>query len=217
MWRNTFAYGNRLLLDFDSEDDFTQALENGQAISTPGEFGRLVSVTAQGANLGATVFDSTPGGPNGDSVDGDMLVGKGNILMLQDSGHPAESRLGFFDVPLDDPDGGDLVFAFTHAVTPLGVVLIDLDPPPNQGASVTLSDQSGATRVYSVPPGWTGTFGSVSGRKLDLTTLAPQVGNAPGFKLATASEQSGFVPERVERIVVHLTGAGALDDLEFEQ
>jgi hypothetical protein len=134
--------------------------------------------------------------------------------VLQDSAHAAQSTPGFFDTPLADPDGGDFVFEFLERAEPRSISLIDLDPPPNDGASVILTDEHGATRTYTVPPGWTGTFGSQPGWKtLDLTTLADQVGNPPGFRLATASETAGYCADRVSTMVVHLTGFGAIDDL----
>lgn len=85
---------------------------------------------------------------------------------------------------------------------------------PNQGASVTLVDEAERTRIYAVEPGWTGPFGDAGPHALDLTTLAPQLGNGTP-RLATASETPGFEATRVVRIVVHLTGFGAIDDLTF--
>jgi len=206
--------GECFTFEFETEDDLVTPLGNGQSITTPPEFGLLLRISSSGPNLGVTTFDSTPGGPNGGTADTDMLIDKGNILMLQDSTLPAQSVPGFFDTPLDDPDGGDFVFEFTSPAQPTRIALIDLDPPPNGGASVILSDENGATRTYTVPPGWTGSFLSVPGWKtLDLTTLANQVGNAPGFRLATASETPGYLSNRVVGMVVHLPGFGAVDDL----
>jgi hypothetical protein len=99
-------------------------------------------------------------------------------------------------------------------VNPRSVLLADINPPPNQGASVTLVDEAGGTRVYDVEPGWTGTYGNAGPHKLDLTTLAPQPGNGTP-RLARAVETPGFLQDRVVKIVVHMTGYGALDELEF--
>jgi hypothetical protein len=201
-------------LDFETEDDFSTPLGNGQTITTPPEFGRLVRISSAGANLGCTTFDSTPGGPNDPSIDADMLVGHGNMLLLQDNRLSHQTVPGFFDRITDDPDGGDMIFDFTSPVDPKSLLLADIDPPPNLGASVTLTDGSGRHRVYAVQPGWTGTWGVGGPWRLDLTTLLPQPGNGtPRF--ATATEDSGFAQTDVVRLVVHLTGFGALDEIVF--
>jgi hypothetical protein len=203
------------VLDFETEDDFATPLANGQTVTTPPEFGRLVRISSAGANLGAATFDSTPGGPNDPSINSDMLIGHGNLLLLQDSARPGVSA-GAFTTPTDDPDGGDLIFDFTSPVDPFSILLADINPPPNQGAAVTLIDENGLTRVYAIDPGWTGTYGNAGPHKLDLTTLDPQPGNGtPRF--ARATEEPGFVQNRVTRLVVHLTGYGAIDELTFCQ
>ncbi|MSR62714.1 MAG: hypothetical protein EXS08_09765 [Planctomycetes bacterium] len=205
-------------LDFGTEDDFLTPIGDGQTLTTPPEFGVMVSVAGTGSNLGLTAFDSTPGGPNSGTSDPDMLIGKGNILMLQDNAQPTQTVSGFFDTPIDDPNGGDMVFDFTLPSSPRGVALIDIDPEPNQGCSVILTDGNGKTRTYAVQPGWTGSFHSAPGwKRLDLTTLSNQAGNAPGFRQATVSQMAGYDPDNVVRMVVHLTGFGAIDDLEFCQ
>jgi hypothetical protein len=202
-----------VLLDFETEDDFATPLGNGQVIDS--EFGDLVVISGAGANAGPTTFDTTPGGPNDPALNDDMLIGHGNVLLLEDDWYGwAQSVPGFFDVVTDDPDGGDLILDFTAPVNPRSVLLADVNPPPNQGASVTLVDEAGGTRVYSIEPGWTGTYGDAGPHKLDLTTLAPQPGNGTP-RLATAVETPGFLQDRVVEIVVHMTGYGALDELEF--
>lgn len=205
---------NLHVLDFENEDDGSTRLGDGQAISTPPEFGRLVSISSAGANLGATTFDSTPGGPNDPSINSDMLIGQGNVLLLQDNAHPTQSPAGFFTDPTDDPNGGDLIFDFAAPVDPRSILLADINPPPNRGASVSLFDESGGTRVYSVDPGWTGTYGNAGPWRLDLTTLAPQPGNGTP-RWANAVETPGFLQQRVVKVVVHLTGVGAIDELTF--
>jgi hypothetical protein len=201
-------------LDFETEDDFVTELGNGQALSTPPEFGNLVRISSAGANAGPAIFDSTPGGPNDPSINDDMLVGHGNMLLLQDNRLSAQTVPGFFDRVTDDFDGGDLIFDFTSPVDPRSLLLADINPPPNRGASVTLIDEANRTRVYTVQPGWTGTYGNAGPHKLDLTTLAAQAGNGTP-RLATAAETKGFLQDRVVRIVVHMTGYGAMDELEF--
>jgi hypothetical protein len=201
-------------LDFETEDDFETPLVNGQTISTPPEFGRLVHISTNGANLGAAIFDSTPGGPNDPSVNDDMLVGHGNMLVLQDSSRPQQSPSGFFTTVTDDPDGGEFVFDFLDPVDPKSILLADINPPPNRGAIVTLIDTGNLARTYFVEPGWTGTYGDAGPWRLDLTTVLPQPGNGtPRF--ARAQEVDGFRQDQVLRIVVQMTGYGAIDELVF--
>jgi len=201
-------------LDFENEDDFATPLANGQHIAAPDEFGRMVVVSAAGANLGPATFDSTPGGPNDPSLNSDMLVGHGNLLLLQSDLYPRQDAPGLFRQPTDDPDGGDLIFDFLAPVDPRSLLLADINPPPNRGASVTLTDENGLTRVYAIDPGWTGTYGNAGPWRLDLSTLKPQPGNGTP-RWARATEDAGFLQARVERIVVHLTGYGAIDELVF--
>jgi hypothetical protein len=212
-WGCLAASCTTYLLDFQTEDDLVTPLGNGQAIDS--EFGDLVVISSTGANAGPAIFDTTPGGPNDPALNDDMLIGHGNVLLLEDDWYGwAQSVPGFFDVVTDDPHGGELVFAFTAPVDPRGILLADINPAPNLGARVTLRDEGGRTRVYDVAPGWTGTYGDAGPHRLDLTTLAPQPGNGtPG--LATATESSGFLQARVVEIVVLLTGFGAVDELEF--
>lgn len=203
------------VLDFETEDDGTTPLVNGQSIGTPPEFGRLVTISGAGPNLGPVAFDSTPGGPNDPSINSDMLVGHGNLLLLQDSARPRQSG-GVFATPTDDPQGGEMIFDFLAPIDPRSLLLADINPPPNLGAVVSLFDEGGLTRVYAIEPGWTGTYGNAGPHRLDLTTLLPQPGNGtPRF--ARATEAPGFRQERVVKLVVHMTGYGALDELTFCQ
>lgn len=201
-------------LDFETEDDFATPLGNGQHIAEPDEFGRMVRVSGAGSNLGPATFDSTPGGPNDPSLNSDMLIGHGNLLLLQSDLYPRQDTAGVFRQPTDDPDGGDILFDFIAPVDPRSLLLADINPPPNRGASVTLIDENGLTRVYAIDPGWTGTYGNAGPWQLDLTTLKPQPGNGTP-RWARATEQEGFLQARVVRIVVHLTGYGAIDELVF--
>jgi len=215
LWRNTFVYGGRYVMPFQTEDDYTSALVNGQDLATPQEFGRLFSLSSSGANAGAAIFDSTPLGPNDPSQDRDLLVGLGNLLILQNSQAAGQGVPGVFDRPNDDQDGGTLTFDFPDPVEPESVVLVDIDAGNEQASAVTLTDVAGATRVFTVPPRWTEDLlldGPPGWRRLDLTTLDPQ----PGFlSTATASESAGFDRRNVIRIDVHLGSSGAVDDLTF--
>jgi len=215
LWRLTLD--GIATVDFESRDDLLTPLVNGQDLSSPPELGRSLALASSGANLGPAVFDSTPLGPNDPSQDLDLLVGRGNLLYLQNSVVPQQTLPGIFDRPNDDQDGGTFSLTFLHGgVAPLSVVLVDIDLGGNQMARVTLSDTAGRTRVYAVPGGWTGDLvadGTPGFRTLDLATLAPQ----PGFAAsATASESPGFDGTRVIRLEVVLGSSGAVDDLRWD-
>lgn len=207
-------------LTFETQDDFTPVfsgtpLTNGQDISTPPEFGVEVSITSAGANSGAAIFESTPGGDNDPGPDRDLLVGLGNILILQNNLAATQTIPGFFDVPNDDTQGGDLYFDFPGPVECKHIDLIDIDEEESLGATVTLLDVGGKTRVYTTPIGWTEDIlndGPPGFRTLDLTTLAPQ----PGFTgSATAVEDPGFDPKSVVKMTVTFGGSQAMDNFCF--
>jgi len=205
-----------IVLDFETEDDFTTPLVNGQSISTPPEFGNLVSITTAGLNsLGPAIFDSSFAGPNLSGPDADLIVGLGNILILQDSENPTQTVPDIFDVPNDEDAGGSLIFSFTNPVRLLSLVLIDINGE-NQDVFMTLTDIAGATRNYAVPSHWTFDIareGPLGYDTLDLTTLAPQVGE--GGSSATASESASFNPNAVIRLNVEFSGSAGLDNLTF--
>jgi len=202
-------------LTFDSEDDGVTPLVNGQDISSPPEFGIEVSISAAGANAGAAIFDSTPGGPNDPGPDNDLLVGLGNILCLQNDLFATQTVAGIFDTPNDDTNGGDLFFDFPGPVTCHFIDLIDVDEEEVTGVTLTLLDTNGKTRVYTVPPSWTEDLlndGPPGFRTLDLESLLPQ----PGFAaVATAVEDAGFDPELVIQLHINLGGAQDVDNLCF--
>jgi len=212
------------LLDFETEDDFTTPLVNGQDLSTPPEFGVLISLSsAQPASgpphFGPAAFDSTPGGPNR-FVDPDLLVNQGNLLILQENA--TQPTPGIFALPDDAANGGTLIFDFTgfdviEKVTPLALDLVDIDSGSPGPTFVILTDVLGGQRTYTVPGGWTRdiTFQGQPGvGTLDLTTLAPQ----PGYLAqATANETLDFIAGEVVRLEVELGGSGAVDNLAFER
>jgi len=212
-----------VMLAFETEDDGTPttpatALADGQDISTPPEFGTEVAITSAGLNAGAAIFDSTPGGPNDPGPDLDLLVGTGNILILQSNnspGHTVQTIPGFFDTPNDDVNGGDIIFSFAAAVHGHQLTLIDVDEEEIDAATVTLLDGLGNTRVFTAPPGWTEDLlndGPPGFRELDLDTLAAQ----PGFTAsATATEDPGFDPDDVVQVTVHFGGAQDMDNFCF--
>ena len=204
--------------DFSVRDDALRTpLRNGEAVRSPAQFARTLSVSSAGANLGPAIFDSTPLGPNDPSQDRDLLVGLGNVLILQNSLAPTQSVAGIFDRPNDDQDGGMITFHFTQGpVAPLAITLVDIDLGAEQSAAVRLFDLAGKTRTWAIPAGWTQDLlvhGPPAFRTLDLTHLEPQ----PGFlATATASEAPGFDAQGVTRLEVVLGSSGALDDLRFD-
>jgi len=205
------------VVDFRHADDLgLTPLRNGERLGAPAGFVRTLQLSSYGANLGPAIFDSRPGGPNDPSQDRDLLVGRDHLAILQNDLAPAESEAGVFDHPNDDENGGTIRVRFLAGpVTPLSLDLVDIDAGALQSVQVQLIDTSGRTRTYLVPARWTGDLlvdGPPAVRTLDLTTLLPQ----PGLgSTATASETSGFDPERVGRIEVLLGSSGALDQLRW--
>lgn len=204
-------------LDF-STDDEGNAMPHGAKVDTEFDGGSNYPVTITGsanpsnANT-AAILNSTTGPA---SQDPDLLVGSGNILILQTDSNQSQCGAGIYCSHNDDEDGGTLSFAFNTGTTPMSIVLIDIDAA-DPASSVVLTDGSGNTRTYAVPANWTGdlvTDGPPGKGTLDLTTLA----NQPGFgSVATASEDVGFNPDDVVRIDVNLGGSGGVDDLSWCQ
>jgi hypothetical protein len=203
-------------VDFERENDSIAALENGRELSTTRGFGALVQVKGLSASgLSAAVFDSTPGGPNDPGPDPDLLVERGNVLILQEV--PGQSVPGIYDHPDDDAAGGRFEIEFGGAaVAPLAIDLVDIAPGGGE-VVLTLADLHDRTRTFVVPAGWTrdvAVHGPPGFGRLDLTTLAPQ----PGFAAsASAWEAVGFDPMRVVGMSVDLAGPGALDNLVFRR
>ncbi len=161
---------------------------------------------------GAAIFDSTPGGSNSPGSDPDLLVGLGGILILQNDSFDTQTTPGIYDTANDEAAGGTLVFDFVDPVELLSIDLIDIDA--NAAVDLILTDASGLARTYSVPSFWTFDI-SVAGRDgfdtLDLTTLAPQLGEGGG--IATAVEDAGFNPFDVDSLTVIHTGSAGIDNL----
>ena len=204
-------------LDFET-DDSGQTMVHGTRVDSEfdgdGVFPVITgSVNDSGMNTAAILDSST--GPA--LQDPDLLVGNGNILILQTDANTSECPpgSGVFCSHNDDEDGGLLRFSWgTRPVRALSLVLVDIDA--TDGLSrVVLTDESGANRTYSVPADWTGdlvTDGTSGTGTLDLTTLADQIGFGSS---ATASEDAAFDPERVVQIDVQLGGSGGVDDVVF--
>jgi hypothetical protein len=203
-----------VILDFETEDDFTTPLVNGQDIDT--EFGNLVTINGLSARgQKAAIFDSNPRGPNVSSQDPDLLVNLGNILILQEVA--GQRVAGIYDHPNDDSRGGDVTIDFLNGPVFMKMMdIIDIDQPaPTQDVIVTLIDGEGDTRTYTVPSGWT-TDITISGPPgygtLNLDTLAPQ----PGFSTsATAVQDADFDARGVVQMTIHLNGSGAIDNIVY--
>ncbi len=181
---------------------------NGQHLDT--EFGTLVTLASAGPNAGLAIFDSTPGGPNDPSQDPDLLVGSGNVLILQTENFPPDAN-DVFPRPNDDEDGGTVGFLFHVPAELQSVRLIDVDASDGT-TTLVLTDGAARERTYTVPADWTGdrTLAQPGEGTLFLTTLGAQSGFGSS---ATAAEDAGFDASAVVRLDVHWSGSGALDDL----
>ncbi len=173
------------------------------------------TVNFSGSNT-AAILNSTTGPA---SQDPDLLVGRGNILILQTDANlnQCPPGSGVYCSHNDDENGGRLRFDFCLPASPSRITLIDIDGG-DLTSNVVLTDANGKTRTYTVPGNWTGdrvTNAPEPGwQVLDLTNMAPQ----PGFaSVATASQQAGYDPTAVVRIDVNLGGSGGVDDLSWCQ
>ena len=216
---NAYA-GPLVTFDFETEDDQVTPLSHGQIVDpnfdAPGfsEFGNIFNLgsTQDGSDghLGVTVFDSDRSAavePNDD----DLLVGTGNILILQNDSH--SSRTGdFYDSPNDEAsldDNGSIVFDFLFPLGPRSIDIVDANG--GFGATVALTDINNLTRTFTIPEMWTTdvTVDPNGYQTLDLTSLAPQ----PSEFLAaggdtTAVEDIGFDETMVVQLRVSFTGSG---------
>jgi hypothetical protein len=205
-----------LFMDGISRIDFEGEV-NGQEIGGGTNLSGGVSIEGfpAGSGLTAAVFDSCPTGPNQLGGDPDLLVDSGNVLILQ--GIAGQTTPGIYDQPDDERRGGEFLVHFGGSEVRLcSIDLVDFCPQPGQNGSVTLIDDSGLTRTYDIPEGWTEDV-SMDGppgiRRLDLTTLTDQ----PGFaSTATASEEPNFDDGAVVLMEIHLGGSGAIDNIEYD-
>jgi hypothetical protein len=176
------------------------------------ELADVLTLSAWGPNAGLAIFDSTVGGPNDGGPDPQLIVGKGNLLILQDDASAALSAPLAYAVPNDDLDGGTVRFAFAAPSRPLSIDLIAAGAGGG-GVLVSLIDALGKLRYYDVPPGYAagvdapGEPGFVT---LHLQTLAPQHGYAAE---AIAAEDEGFDAGSVVALEIWCTGSLGLDRL----
>jgi hypothetical protein len=238
-----------VVIDFETEDDFTTPLVNGQSIystarpnnATPAipfasdtvlEFGNLINVSStiigSDGHLGPAIFDSDPA-DNAGTLDPDLLVGLGNVLLLhRDEGpnHDIDPTYGLvFRNPNDEADfadRGSIVFDFLVPLCrPMTLDLVDVDD--NVNVIVVLTDNLGRDRTYLVPENWTTqiTDSPAGYHTLDLEDLAPQSA-APGATglAATGVQDLGYDGSHVVRMEVQFLGSspsGALDNLVFSR
>jgi len=222
---------SHIVIDFDTEDDFSTALIHGQIVdpdfdAVDLEFGNLFNLSSTqdgtGGHLGVTVFDSDQAT---DPNDPDLLVGRGNILILQNDFSPMtinDSPEGLrYTSPNDEADfsdSGSIVFDFLFPVEPLSIDIVDANG--GFSAMLTLTDAGGKTRVYMIPSMWTddvSASGSDNGwAELDLTDTSDQVGE--NTSVATAVTDPGYDPTQVEQLKYSFTGnpsSGGIDTLTF--
>lgn len=177
-----------------------------------------VSITSDtpppGNHLGVAIFDSDSAGPNAGGGDPDLLVDRGNVLILQNNNFGTQSVGGIFDTPNDDEQGGQFFITFDAPVSMTSLDLVDI----NGGGmlSVILSDSLAGTRTYTVPNDWTGDITVIppGWQTLDLTTLLPQVGIGGGGN-ATAADLGGFDIDDVVGIEINFSGSAAIDNITF--
>ena len=224
-----------IVLDFETEDDFVTPLVNGQIVDpvfdpVDIEFGNFVDIYSTkigggSGHLGVTVFDSTIEGINSGGEDHDLMVGLGNILVLQNNAHSAttlDATYGLcYDKPNDEAgsnDAGSIVFDFLTPVELHSIDLIDIDGGVT--ALLTITDNNGKQRVYDVGEHWT-TDITVSGdgwETLDLTTTLAQAGDNGGGPAVVILDEAGFDRFSVVSLDVAFTGrspSAALDNLAF--
>lgn len=226
-----------ITIDFDTEDDGATALINGQIVDPAFdaldlEFGTFFNLTTtqmgSDGHLGATIFDSDPTGPNSGSQDPDLLVDRGNILILQ-SDNPAsagdtsiDGSVGLiYDNPNDEADfsdRGSFVFSFINPVLLQSIDFVDA----NGGfhATVILTDGGNLTRTFLVEEKFSqeiSNCGICDGyQSLDFTNLGIQVGEGGGT--ASGSEDLGFDSTDVVKLEIQMDGtpsSGGIDNLTF--
>jgi len=175
-------------------------------------------VPPPGNHLGIAIFDGSFGGVNdvaGPDSDQDLVVGSGNILILQNNNFPTQTVPGIFDTANDDETGGIFFFDFDNPVYMNSIDLIDINGGGN--LTVTMRDSATGTRTYTVPDDWTGDImaGFQGWQTLDLTTLLPQIGVGFGNPVATAADAGGFDAFDVVQVEIAFSGSAGLDNVSF--
>ena len=237
-------------INFETDDDFVTPLVHGESIySSPRsnnanpavpfstdtrlEFGRLIKVSSTNlgtdGNLGPAIFDSNPlHTPPASTLDDDLLVGLGNVLILQRDEGPNTSLDPTYGLKFNNPndeatpdDIGSIVIDFLLPnVHPTTIDLVDIDNKVR--LNVILTDQLGKKRTYAVPSNWTtdiSAAGPAGFQTLSLETLLNQSAapNTTGGA-AIATQDLAFNSSRVVRLEVQFLGdsiSGAIDNLVF--
>ncbi len=203
-------------IGFETEDDLTTPLVNGQDLSLADEFGRMLGIEGfAGGGASAAIFDSDPNGPNAGSADPDLLVDRGNLLILQDD--PRQTIPGVYDAPGDDARGGILRVVFPGSGAAVrSIDLVDVAWDDGQDVFVATRDVQGHCRNFVVRRGWTEDItvdGPPGHRTLDLTSFEMQDGyRTNAFPW---SSHPDFDENAVRHLYVQFIGSGALDDIVF--
>lgn len=202
-------------LDFETDDNGV-ALVNGRMVVTPPLFGTIVGISTTGPNLGAAIFDSSPGGPNSGGTDEDMIVDIGNVLILQNQNVPLLAGPDVFLFPVVSNEAGTIVFDLTvgdRSVSPQSIDIIDRDATGVQ--LVTLIDSQDRERVYFIPERFTGDIiaGQPGVATIDLVTTAPQVSPNDSSVVTQINTDPGFDRGDLARMIVRLAGSGAIDNV----
>ena len=116
-----------VIFDFEGFANGRELGTGANAIQPYESFLTLTAFSNGSPSLGAAIFDSSPVGPNSGSLDQDLLVDLGNILILQDDKFPTQTLPGTFDTPNDEEDGGTIIFDFVNPLRLLSIDLIDID------------------------------------------------------------------------------------------
>lgn len=207
-------------VDFDSNGEV-----NGQAGPFNYSYGlpaETLTISADtpppGNHIGVAIFDGSFGGPNdfgGPNNDQDLVVGSGNILILQNNNFPTQTVPGIFDTANDDEMGGMFFLDFSSPVSMTSIDLIDI----NGGGSLSLilRDSAANTRTYTVPDEWTGDImnGYQGWDTLDLTSLLPQVGVGAGNPSTSVNEVGAFDSFDVVQVQISFSGSAGIDNISF--
>jgi len=202
-----------------SVDGAGVALVNGQQLTDSAgsvyAYGSLFTMETFGNNLGAAIFDTSDPGPNVGGPDEDLLVNRGNGVILQNNSTPAQTVPGIFDVPNDAVGGGGAYeINFVENVEILSIDLLDING--GNDVDIVLTDGMGLTRTFEVPSDWTGDpqDGFTGWATLDLTDLSAQAGGGPGG-MSNAFEDAGFDVLDVASMRIDFAGSGGWNNLKF--
>ncbi len=208
----SIAQAENVTFDF---DDDGAPIVNGQMLESPNAFGTVFDIVSIGPNLGAAAFDSDPFGPNMNSLDQDLLLDMGNILILQSPDFPGSSG-SVFEIPNDANDGGAITFDFSPAGFAVGVESIDVIDLDVGDVTMTLTDGMGRTRMVTIPSAYTGdiTEGAPGVATIDFTGGAQESPNIAGL-FTEVFVEAGFNGSDVVSLLIDAPQSGAFDNLSF--